>query len=87
MSMYADTYDLVPVCFSDGTLVQMLLRPSNIMRVWQIGHHLGSGPATIKNLGLGIRKAPFEIGNGTSIGALTRKIVWVLEIDLSVSTT
>jgi len=72
----------MPMKFSHSTFLQMLLRTSNITTGWDISDDLLARPTTIKDPGLGIAEAPFEVWNGSSICALSAEIVGVLEIYL-----
>lgn len=81
------TYNFVPMGFSDCALVQMLLSRSDVMRARQVSHDLCSSPTTIEYLRLGVRETPFQIYNGAAVCALTSEVVWVLQVDLFVRPT
>lgn len=59
------TYHTMPVQFTNGALLQMLLSRCDIMACWKIIVDLLSDPPTRKDLGLGVAKAPLQVGNGS----------------------
>lgn len=72
---------------SNSTLLQVLLRTSNIVTLWQVLHNLLSGPTAGEQSGLGLRETPLHIGHKSIIGARSAELVRVLEIKSFVGTT
>jgi hypothetical protein len=59
----------------------MLLGTSNIMTLGQVLDDLLSGPTAREQSSLGLRKAPFDIGNKSIIGTGSAELVRILEIE------
>lgn len=77
----------MPVQLSNGTLLQVLLRTSNIVTLWQVLDDLLSGPTAGEQSGLGLREAPLHIGHESIIGARGAELIRVLDIKNFVGTT
>ena len=74
----------MPVEFSQSTLFEMLLRACNVCTCRNIRDDLLADPATREEPGLGLTEAPFQVGYGAGVGALSPEIVRILEIKLEV---
>jgi hypothetical protein len=64
----------MPMKLTRSAFLQMLLSSRNIMALGQILQDLFADPSAVENLGFGVGKPPFQIGYGSSIGALFSKI-------------
>lgn len=65
---------------SNSTLLQVLLSPRNIVALRKVLKDLFSGPTTWEEPCLGVREAPFDIGNIAVVGARGTEMVRVLKI-------
>jgi hypothetical protein len=74
----------MPVEFSQGTLLEMLLSACNVRACRNVSDDLLADPATREEPGLGLTEAPFQVGYGAGVGALSPEIVRILEIKLEV---
>lgn len=81
------TYNFVPVKLPDCALMEMLLGGSNIVALRKILNHLSARPTSGENTSPGQGERPFQVGNGTTIGALLAKAIGVLEVKLVVCPT
>jgi len=77
----------MPVKFSQGTLLKMLLSGCNIGACRNISDNLLTNPTARKEPGLGLTEAPFEVGHRASICTLSTEVVRVLQINLDVCST
>lgn len=71
----------------NGTLLQMLLSPGNVMALRKVLNNLLSRPAAWEKSCLGIGKAPFDVGNEAIVGARGTEVVGVLKIQGSIGST
>jgi len=74
----------MPMQLPNGTLLQMLLSPGNVMALGKVLNDLLSRPAAWEKSRLGVGKAPFDVGNEAVIGARGTEVVGILEIQGSV---
>jgi hypothetical protein len=72
---------------TERALLQVLLSRGDIRAGRNIGHDLLTTPATVEDLGLGVREAPFQVHDQTGISRLFTQVVRVLEIELVVGPT
>lgn len=77
----------MPVKFSEGTLLEMLLSTGYVMAGGKIRDDLLTNPTTLQKSGLGIGEAPSEIGNNSIVCRLLAKVVWVLEVKFLVGSS
>lgn len=75
----------MPMQLPNGTLLQMLLSPGNVMTSRKVLNDLLSRPAAWEKSCLGVRKTPFDVRYEAVIGARGTEVVRVLEIQGSVS--
>lgn len=71
----------MPVEFTDGALLQMLLRTSNVVTLGQIRSNLLPSPAAREDVGLGVGETPLQIGDVSVVSALLAQVVWILQVD------
>ena len=62
------------------TLLQVLLRRSNVVARRQISDDLLAHPAAVEEARPGVGETPFQVGYDTIVGALLSKIVGILKI-------
>lgn len=70
----------MPVQLPDGTLLQMLLSPGDVMALGKILDKLLSGPTTGEESCLGVRETPLDIGNEAVVGARSTEVIRILKI-------
>lgn len=64
----------MPVQFTDGALLQMLLSSGDVVADRQVIVDLFADPSTRIDLSFGIAKAPLEIWDGAGVGALLAQV-------------
>ena len=74
----------MPVKLTQSSLLQMLLRTSNVLTLRQVIDILGARPAAREDLRLGQRERPFQIWDVAGIYGLAAESIWVLEIKLMI---
>lgn len=72
---------------TDSSLLQMLLGTCNVVTGRQVSHDLFTNPAALENSGLGVGKAPLQVGDDAIVCGLTAQVVWVGNIDRVVSSS
>lgn len=72
----------MPMQLTTSTFLRVLLSTCDISTRRDVRHNLLSSPATIENPRPGITEALFQVRDETIVGALSSKIVRVLEIKL-----
>ena len=70
----------VPMQLPQSSFCEMLLSSSDVFAGGQIGHNLFSDPTSGKEPCLGVREAPFEIGDYSIVRSLGAEIIRVLEV-------
>jgi hypothetical protein len=81
------TYHSMPMKLAYSSLVEMLLSGSNIGARREISDNLLASPTAVKDPGLGVTEAPFQIWNDSAVGRLLSEIVGVGQVNLMISTT
>ncbi len=74
----------MPVHFSKGPFLEMLLGGCNVVTLRQVRDDLLAGPATLQEPHLGVGEAPFQIWNDAVVRSLLPQVVGVLEVKLFV---
>ena len=65
----------------NGSLLQMLLSPGDIMTLGKILNKLLSGPATREESCLGVRETPLDIGDEAVVSARGTEVIRILKIE------
>jgi hypothetical protein len=65
----------------------MLLCAGNVVALRKVLDNLLTDPATIQEASLGVREAPFEIGDIAIVARLPAQIVRVLEVQFMIGAT
>ena len=81
------THHSMPMKLSYSSLVEMLLSSSNIRARWEVSDNLLASPTAVKDPGLGITEAPFQVWYDSAVGRLLSEIVRVGQVNLVISTT
>lgn len=74
----------MPMQLANRSLLQVLLRGGDVVTCRQVRDDLLTDPASSKNSRLRVREAPLEIRDYAIVGALSTKVVRVLQVDLLV---
>lgn len=80
-----ETYNVMPVKLTKRTLSQVLLRGGNVSAAGQVGDDLLAQPPAVEDARMGVREAPLQVGDNSSIGRLLAEIVRVGLVEVRVS--
>ena len=81
------TYHSMPMKLSYSSLVEMLLSSSNIRARREVSDNLLASPTAVKDPGLRVTEAPFQVWHDSAVGRLLSEIVGVGQVNLMISTT